>query len=81
MVHALNLPDIHASLEDIEVEFIKESCRGEFWAREVGQRVSVQTVDHDAHCQEDNQDEDCHNNMDCRVSHGERQRRKNPKAE
>lgn len=45
LVHALDLPDIHSTLDDIVVEFIEESSGGELGSGESGQRMSVQTID------------------------------------
>ena len=44
LVHALNLPDVHAALDDIVIELVEKGRSSEFWTGEAGQRVEVQMV-------------------------------------
>lgn len=48
-MHALDFPEIHASLQDVVVEFVQEGRCSKFGTREVGQRVCIQAIDNEAY--------------------------------
>lgn len=73
-MHALNLPDVHALLHDIVIELIQEGGRGEFGTGEIRQRVCNQTINDDAHSQEDEKQEHSQRKVQHGIFHDEKKR-------
>lgn len=55
LMHAFNLPDVHATLDHVKVEFIEERRGSESGAGETGKWMGIQPVDDYAHAKEHKQ--------------------------
>ena len=69
LMHAFDLPDIHATLDHVKVELVEERRGSESGAREIGKWMGIQPVDDYTHAEEQKQHHYCQGSARKKILH------------